>query len=714
MVSHNERCKECKERVFELLSNLFGNVERNYNINLQLNTHQMKKSLHYNDLKCIYSALQNYRNNTEFVRAKKLPNVDFYVKDPGFIVEFDESQHFTPLRKLTLEKYPEELKIGFNRDKWIDLCESINAKDNDPIYRDEQRAWYDTLRDFAPSILNLGPTIRLYSKDCIWCNLDINKEEDLEKFRKILSIRDFNHKYANELSNYTTKNEGKNMMESEKNAYSIQIEKHNNMNRYGRDNAEEGEINHFIFKLKKIDGKVKVNELYKIPKYIYKTVDTIKIRRHNDMNRYAWDYMEEGEASYFVFKFMKIDGKIKVMNFEKLKDNIKKAPKDIIKNFNNSINENKKLTNNENLDFSEKLDNNIKKPSKLVKKSVSSFNENKKLVTNENKKHIQTFLLADKSRGRLFKTEHDAFIQLYPDNSGNLFFYEVFPNFKSEPLNMSPEEIGLNYLKLNNPSIQEVLKYFVTPEMEIERIFNNLRYKYLQSIYLSGLENPQKYVNADYNKSFQSLAGMTVYLGSVEVRKDNNDFWKEAGFKDPSEMGVNFEDERSDLRFILRYIRNLRLSNYNEIYRELIAIKPGFHEMWIHGDYFESCPSKYNPRSIVFRLLRHIDDAEIDEIENLERLPSDINGKSYFTYASCNVTEGPFVFRKSPEISYYDKIRDIKCKEDLENLKNDFYILDYYHDQVNSRDKLKKLLVEAEKFRNFIELDDVMKYGLKI
>ena len=74
----------------------------------------------------------------------------------------------------------------------------------------------------------------------------------------------------------------------------------------------------------------------------------------------------------------------------------------------------------------------------------------------------------------------------------------------------------------------------VTPEMEIERIFNNLRYKYLKSIYLSELNNPQKYINAKYNNTFQSLAGINIYQGPIKIRKDNDDFWKEAGFKEPS------------------------------------------------------------------------------------------------------------------------------------------------------------------------------------
>ncbi len=195
---------------------------------------------------------------------------------------------------------------------------------------------------------------------------------------------------------------------------------------------------------------------------------------------------------------------------------------------------------------------------------------------------------------------------------------------------------------------------------------------------------------------------MPVYQGSVEVRTDNNDFWKDAGFKDPSETGISFEDERNDLGFILRYIRSLKLSNYSKMYLELISIKPGFHEMWVHGDYFKSCPSKDKSRSIVLRLLRHIDDSEINEISNLERLPPEINSKSFFTYASCNVTEGPFVFRKSPEISYYKKIRDVRCKEDLEKLENNFYILDYYHSNIDSREKLKEVLLEAEKFRGYL------------
>ena len=102
------------------------------------------------------------------------------------IIEFDESQHFTLPRKLALENYPRELELGFDRQRWISLCEKLNRKDNDPPYRDEQRAWYDTLRDYVPLVRSLKPTIRLFAKDHIWCNLDSNNPSSLQEFESIL------------------------------------------------------------------------------------------------------------------------------------------------------------------------------------------------------------------------------------------------------------------------------------------------------------------------------------------------------------------------------------------------------------------------------------------------------------------------------------------------------------------------------------------------
>jgi hypothetical protein len=60
--------------------------------------------------------------------------------------------------------------------------------------------------------------------------------------------------------------------------------------------------------------------------------------------------------------------------------------------------------------------------------------------------------------------------------------------------------------------------------MEIERIFNNVRYKYLQAVFLSNFENPQEYFSSQYNRAFQALSGIIVYQGNCAQRKPNESF----------------------------------------------------------------------------------------------------------------------------------------------------------------------------------------------
>ena len=183
---HNERCKGCKKAVEELLSSIFGEVKVNYNLNLPSSANSYKDSTIYSSLIKIHSALVNYRGNDDFVKVKKLPNVDFFVPNPSLIVEFDESQHFTKPRYITLDNYTDTLSLGFDKAKWKTICNKLDRIDNNPIYRDEQRAWYDTLRDFAPSFLGLIPTKRLFASDYVWCSLNSESKADIETFKDIL------------------------------------------------------------------------------------------------------------------------------------------------------------------------------------------------------------------------------------------------------------------------------------------------------------------------------------------------------------------------------------------------------------------------------------------------------------------------------------------------------------------------------------------------
>ena len=109
----------------------------------------------------------------------------------NIIVELDETQHFTGARAAALSAYPDSLELGFDRDKWIDLCHEIDAHDDYPEYRDEQRAWYDTLRDFLPLIDGYKPTQRIYMGDFQWCLLDENNYEDVKAFKTIISGKQF-------------------------------------------------------------------------------------------------------------------------------------------------------------------------------------------------------------------------------------------------------------------------------------------------------------------------------------------------------------------------------------------------------------------------------------------------------------------------------------------------------------------------------------------
>lgn len=183
---HDERCPKCKAIVYAMLDKIDKKAERGHKFKIGAHPETLRSTSYYKSLKDIYEALGRYRGFKEFVKANTLPNCDFFLSNHGIVVEYDESQHFTLPRKLTLENYPEGLKLGFDKKKWIRLCEIVNSRNNDPPYRDEQRAWYDTLRDFLPAIAGLKPTIRLYSKDFKWCSLNPDKPSDVKKFKRII------------------------------------------------------------------------------------------------------------------------------------------------------------------------------------------------------------------------------------------------------------------------------------------------------------------------------------------------------------------------------------------------------------------------------------------------------------------------------------------------------------------------------------------------
>lgn len=96
--------------------------------------------------KNIYDALHSYRGDTNFAKKNVSLRCDFVCESEKLIIEYDERQHFSKAREITLECY-NDLPLCYDADLWMKACKDIEAKDNNPINRDEIRAYYDSVRD---------------------------------------------------------------------------------------------------------------------------------------------------------------------------------------------------------------------------------------------------------------------------------------------------------------------------------------------------------------------------------------------------------------------------------------------------------------------------------------------------------------------------------------------------------------------------------------
>lgn len=95
----------------------------------------------------IFDALKRHRGHKDFATGGRRLACDIVIPSRQVIVEYDERQHFSVPRAIALRHYPGNIAVGFDVAQWIAHCEAIAAVDNDPPYRDEQRAFYDSVRD---------------------------------------------------------------------------------------------------------------------------------------------------------------------------------------------------------------------------------------------------------------------------------------------------------------------------------------------------------------------------------------------------------------------------------------------------------------------------------------------------------------------------------------------------------------------------------------
>ena len=183
---HSAHCRACKERVREILSAIYGECRVSHQFPWPAYPEDYANTAIGNSLELIRGALGDWRGHRDFIKSPQIPPCDFFVSAPPFILEFDESQHFSKARLITLQLYPKTIPLGFSLKRWQDLCREIDAVDDQPFDRDERRAWYDALRDFVPAVYGFRPTVRLYAGDYEWCSLDPAKAEDQDSFHGFL------------------------------------------------------------------------------------------------------------------------------------------------------------------------------------------------------------------------------------------------------------------------------------------------------------------------------------------------------------------------------------------------------------------------------------------------------------------------------------------------------------------------------------------------
>ena len=127
-----------------------------------------------NDYDKIVSNLSKFRGHKKFKDKIRKPECDFVIENKRIIIEYDERQHFSKARAICLSNYPKDIITFFDKATWLKQCNSINAKDNDPIDRDETRAFYDSVRDIE-AYRNGWYLIRFYHGEIDWETKDAFK-----------------------------------------------------------------------------------------------------------------------------------------------------------------------------------------------------------------------------------------------------------------------------------------------------------------------------------------------------------------------------------------------------------------------------------------------------------------------------------------------------------------------------------------------------------
>ena len=226
----------------------------------------------------------------------------------------------------------------------------------------------------------------------------------------------------------------------------------------------------------------------------------------------------------------------------------------------------------------------------------------------------------------------------------------------------------------------------------IELVLNRLRLKYLQAIALSPAlrERPAQAVSLAFNTAFLSLAGL-----------ERTPHWREMGFAARARYELGWDQEREDLASALGALT--RCKEVTATYAEALAVKPGFHEAWVHAGFPDDAQEGPDtPRGRVFAILRG---SPLGLIDLAGHYPADLSDLSSFLgYAPCAVTEGPFVRGRHQGVSYVAELKRVGTIPSIEArqaiLCESFRVLDACRRlrEEDSAIGLSRLIEETEAF----------------
>ena len=163
------------------------------------------------------------------------------------------------------------------------------------------------------------------------------------------------------------------------------------------------------------------------------------------------------------------------------------------------------------------------------------------------------------------------------------------------------------------------------------------------------------------------------------------------------------------MAIILKYLFRIHVPDWLTLYRELIAIKPGFHEIWldtVHDwDHIEGLKNNFRNdlRSTILKEIHGlIEPVQFSSrLEMIRHIRREISPYHYIAYAPCSYLEGSMSYRKSADISYYEALRN---REKI-NLKDYFVIFDYFGKPIKEKDLE---FLKCFQYHNCIDLQTIL------